>query len=270
MAYLKEIEVEIDGAWSILHIADQAEDAARLQEAGEAVLIYLHPGNREQDFSRFLFAVEDPEDLEPEYVERVCRRLKGLPWNILRTRRCLIRETTTEDVDAFYRIYSDPAITEYMEGLYPDVEEERQYVREYIEKVYTFFGFGIWTVVEQAGGEVIGRAGLCYREGFDDPELGFIIGVPWQRQGYAEEVCRAILDYAWTALEFRRVQVLVETENRPSLKLCERLGFCSEGQVVIGGREYDRLLTDAPAEIRAGRGKEIDSPGPGGEGGDCL
>ena len=246
MVYLKEIEVETEGHRGVLYLTDDAGTARGLREAGEAVLIYLHPGNRDQDFSGFLFAVEDPEDLEPEYIERAYRRLKGLPWNILRTARCLIRETIPEDVESFYQIYSHPAITEYMEGLYPEVEEERQYVRDYIEKVYTFFGFGVWTVIERETGAVIGRAGFSYREGFDEPELGFTIGVPWQRRGYAEEVCRAVLAYGWSALEFQQVQALVEPENIPSVRLCEKLGF-RKGEVVdVGKKEYYCFVVRKP------------------------
>ena len=249
MVYLKEIEVETEGRRGVLYLTDDAGTARGLREAGEAVLIYLHPGNRDQDFSGFLFAVEDPEDLEPEYIERAYRRLKGLPWNILRTARCLIRETIPEDVESFYQIYSHPAITEYMEGLYPEVEEERQYVRDYIEKVYTFFGFGVWTVIERESGAVIGRAGFSYREGFDEPELGFTIGVPWQRRGYAEEVCRAVLAYGWSALEFRQVQALVEPENIPSVRLCEKLGFRKDENVNVGEKEYYRFIVSNPYRI---------------------
>ena len=100
----------------------------------------------------------------------------------------------------------------------------------------------MWPVVEKAGGAVIGRAGVSYREGFQDPELGFIIGVPWQRQGYAKEVCGAILDYARRALEFTRVQALIEPENIPSLVLCEKLGFRKEDAVRLNGKEYCRML----------------------------
>ncbi len=245
-SYLKEIEIKVDGQEGILYVTDDADTAEALRREGKAVLIYLHSGNAGQDFSRFLFAVEDPEDLEPEYVERVYRRLKGLPWHILETSRCLIRETTTADVEVFYRIYSHPAITKYMEGLYPEVEQEKQYVREYIEKVYTFYGFGVWTVVEKESGTVIGRAGLSYREGFEDPELGFIIGVPWQRKGYAREVCRAVLAYAAAALEFTRVQALVETENVASLKLCGQLGFYRDSIVWLKGKEYCLLFREFP------------------------
>ena len=171
-------------------------------------------------------------------MERVYRRLKGLPWNILETERCLIRETTPEDVEDFFHIYSDPAITEFMEGLYPDKEQEKEYIREYIEKIYTFYEFGVWTVVEKNSGSVIGRAGFSYREGYDEPEIGFIIGVPWQRRGYGEEVCRAILDYGWNVLRFDRVQALVETENAASLNLCDKLGFRAVEELSMGEREY--------------------------------
>ena len=240
--YFRELSLFLEGKEAALFVTDDREKAERLRREGEAVLIYLHPGNSEEDFSDFLFAAEDPEELDPEYIERVYRRLKRMPWNILETERCLIRETTEKDVDAFYRIYSDPAITRYMEGLYPDIEEEKQYVRDYIEKVYTFFGFGVWTVVEKKSGEVIGRAGISYREGFEEPELGFIIGVPWQRKGYAMEVCRAVLDYAWNVLEFTRVQALVETGNAVSLVLCHKLGFRKEERVTLKGKEYYRLI----------------------------
>ncbi len=240
--YFKEIRFVLEGAEAVLYVTDEGEAAEKLRQEGKAVLIYLHPGNSGQDFSRFLFAVEDPEDLEPEYIERAYRRLKGMPWNILETDRCLIRETTPEDVDEFYHIYSDPAITRYMEGLYPDVEEEKAYVREYIEKVYTFFGFGVWTVVERQSGQIIGRAGISYREGFDDPELGFIIGVPWQHRGYAREVCEAILAYAWRVLEFAQVQALVEPGNVRSLELCGKLGFGQREELRLGDKEYYRLV----------------------------
>jgi len=232
----------MEGTEAVLYVTDDREKAEELRQKGEAVLVYLHEGNKGQDFSQYLFAVEDPEGLEAEYVERVYRRLKGLPWNIINTKRCLIRETTPEDVDAFYRIYSHPSITKYMEGLYPEVEQEKQYVREYVDTVYTFYGYGVWTVVERESGAIIGRAGISHREGFKIPELGFIIGVPWQHKGYAREVCEAILEYAWVALEFKQVQVLVEPENFASLQLCEKLGFKYKEHVILKGREYLRLI----------------------------
>ena len=241
---VKKVSVIIDGTERRLYATDRLQAARELKCRGEAVVVYLHEGNRDQDFSEFPYAVEDLNVLDVWYAERVYRRLKGLPWTIRETDRCVIRETTVEDVDHFYKIYSDPEITKYMESLYPEIEQEKQYVREYIEKVYAFYEFGVWTVVEKESGEVIGRAGFSYRQGYDDPEIGYIIGVPWQRHGYAEEVCRAILEYGWQELNFTRVQALVETENEPSLTLCDKLGFTAVEEIEINGREFFRLMLD--------------------------
>ena len=65
MSYFKEIGLDTEGERGILYLTDDSQIACELQEAGEAVLVFLHPGNQNQDFSRVLFAVEDPEDLEP-------------------------------------------------------------------------------------------------------------------------------------------------------------------------------------------------------------
>ena len=242
MYYLEKIEIHTEETEGTLYVTDDSSLAEELKNKGEAVLIYFHPGNRGEDFSGFRFGVEESEQIEPEYAERVYRRLKGLPWKILETQRCVVRETVPEDVDAFFTIYSDPAITEYMEDLYPDKRQEREYIRQYIEQVYTFYEFGVWTVVEKESGCVIGRAGFSYRPGYDEPELGYTIGVPWQRKGYAGEVCRAILAYGWEKLGFECVQALVDAENEPSLLLCDKLGFQAVEEIAMEGRPFFRLL----------------------------
>lgn len=242
MCYLKKLHIDLEEGAGELYITDDAQLARQLRSRGRAVLAYFHKGNENQDFSDFIFAVEDPEHLEQDYLEKVYRRLRGLPWKVLETKRCFVRETTVEDVENFYQIYSAPSITKYMEGLFPEIEKEKQYVREYIEKIYTYYEFGVWTVLEKESGAVIGRAGFSYREGYEEPELGFIIGVPWQRRGYAEEVCRAILKFGREELGFERVQVLVQTENEASLGLCRKLGFEGAERIKINGREHYRLL----------------------------
>ncbi|MCM1063060.1 MAG: GNAT family N-acetyltransferase [Eubacterium sp.] len=242
--YYKEYRLDIDGKEYTFVITDCGEGARKLRAAGVPVAVYLHPGNKDQDLSDFLYAVEDPEDIDTDYMKKACRRLLGLPWDILETARCLIRETTVEDVDGFYEIYRHPAITEFMEDLYPEKEQEREYIRQYIEQVYTFWEFGVWTVVEKDNGAVIGRAGFSYREGFEEPELGFIIGVPWQRRGYAEEVCRAILDYGRDVLGFGTVQAFARPENIASMNLCDKLGFHAAGTEMIEGKEHYRYRKD--------------------------
>lgn len=221
-----------------LWLTDNPVLARHLAEKSYPVLAFLHKDNDGLDFGEVRYACEKPEEVEGIYLEGVYRRCMHLPLDILSTERLFLRETTEADVDAFYRIYDDPSVTQYMEGLYPDKQEERAYIREYIEKIYNFYDFGVWTVGKRDTGEVIGRAGFAYREGFDEPELGFVIGVPWQRQGYAYEICSAILKYGWEQLMFTGVRALVQPDNAASLRLCEKLGMHYERTVTDKGIEY--------------------------------
>lgn len=202
------------------------------------------------DFQGISYAVTDIEDLDDNYLERIWQRYRGIPWKICETERCLVRESVPEDVDSFYEIYRDREITEYMENLYEDREKERQYIRDYIEKVYAFYGFGMWTVCLKEAGEVIGRAGISMREGFEEPELGYVIGKTWQRQGIATEVCREILNYAGNELGLEQIRALMHPENVASQRLCHRLGFCYEKEIEVDGifyRSYRIEISRNPA-----------------------
>lgn len=235
---------EANGGKGALWITDSPLYAGRLAKWGEAVLIFLHEGNQGQEFPGLRYALENPEEAETEYLEQVYRRFYGIPWDILETERCVVRETVPEDVEAFYEIYSDSRMTRYMEGLYPDIEEEKQYVRDYIERQYGFYGFGVWTILKKDTGQVIGRAGLFPREGFEELELGFLIGVPWQGQGLATEVCWAVLEFGRTFLGVERIQALVMPENKVSASVCGKLGFYREGNITLNHVEYIRFVCD--------------------------
>lgn len=225
----------------MLWITDNGETARQLLVKNSPVLFFLQDGNRKEILPGLKFAMEKPQEVDVDYLEGVYRRLRRLPWDILETDRCLLRETTEKDVDSFYEIYQEESITRYMEDLYPEIEQEKQYVREYIDKIYTFYDFGVWTVLEKASGNIIGRAGLSYREGFENPELGFVIGAPWQGKGFATEICKAILQYGREQLGFKTINALVRPENEISLKLCRNLGFTYREQIQLENITYDWL-----------------------------
>lgn len=222
----------------ILYVTDSGVLYHSMRQQGKYVLPYRHEGNSDEVFAGALYVIEQIEEVGCETVDMAYRRLAGLPWEILTTNRCIVRETTEEDVNSFYRIYAEAEITKYMEDLYADRDEEIAYIRDYREKVYGFYGYGMWTVLTKDG-TVIGRAGISWREGFDIPELGFVIGVPWQRQGYAYEVCSAILDYARRELGLMQMQALVMEGNKKSEALCRKLGFECAGSVELEGKTHN-------------------------------
>ena len=233
-----------------LYITDNADCQKFLQEKKLPTIVYLHEDNRDEDFSQAAYAIEQIAEIEAESLELAYQRLTGQPWTILTTNRCKVRESTINDVDAFYEIYREPSITDYMEDLFEDRAEEIAYMEDYIQKVYGFYGYGMWTILEKESGQVIGRAGISWREGYDIPELGFVIAVPYQGKGYAYEVCQAILAYGQKELGFTCYQVLIMDGNVKSEALCRKLGFQDDSTVFLESRQYKRMLLQVKGRKR--------------------
>lgn len=226
----------------VLYITDNSKTLKNLLKKNLYAIALYHDKNRDVSFADALYAVENVEELTYKAYDEVYRRLAGIPWDILETQRLKVRESTVGDVKEFYRIYREPSITYYMEDLFQDPDEENVYMEAYIRQIYGFYGFGMWTVLLKNTGHVIGRAGLSIREGYELPELGFVIDVSHQGRGYALEACRAILTYAKEELCFEQVQALVRQENEASINLLKKLEFQYERNVVERGQEYLLLI----------------------------
>jgi RimJ/RimL family protein N-acetyltransferase len=212
----------------------------RLRETGVGFAAYLNPVSRGETFSDTLYMIDNICNLKAFDINRFLLRYLHLPWDIIETKRCLVREITEEDVDELYEIYADPGVSRYTEGLYEDREREREYIRDYIKNRYRFFEYGIWLIIDRASKKVIGRAGFEYRAGFEDPELGYVIAAPCQRKGYAFEVCSALLKYAADQLAFSGINAFTVKENTASVRLLRKLGFERMEEIMIDGKAHER------------------------------
>ena len=218
-----------------LWITDDESFAKECVRCGRPVLGVLTEDNAGQGFDGVSYLVSDLVDVEPQYLEKVYRRQAGIPWDVLETERCQLRETTARDADAFYEIYADPSVTKHVEDLPGDRDAFTAWLQDYAKSVYEFLGYGIWTVCLKDG-SVIGRAGLNLRGGFDDPELGYLIAKPWQGQGIAYEVCSAILEHAKT-MGLTQVLAFAEPENKASIGLLAKLGFERKQEINLDGKD---------------------------------
>lgn len=211
----------------LLIVTDMSEVASFYRKNGYAVLGYLHEKNKDASFHGVSHLTEDFSGIDASYCRMVYARAHKLAMTILETKRCIVREMVPEDMDRLYEIYAESEITQYLEPLYEDRQEEAEYIHNYIEHVYAFYGYGMWVIVEKESGSIIGRAGLEPKE--DRVELGYVIALPWQKQGYAREVCREILIYADVELSMEQVFARVHRDNLRSVKLCKELGFTKVG-----------------------------------------
>lgn len=204
-----------------------------VREADVPTIAYQKP-----EMDTFLHAdmvVEGFEEVDMIFLQRVYERHFNIPWTILETKRCIVRELELSDMDALFSMYAEPGMTDYMEGLY-EYEEELEYQKAYIENMYRFYGYGMWLVFEKKTGTLIGRAGVEHREELSgDMELGYAIRTSFQHQGYAYEVCQAIMQYAGEELQVHLLHCLIQKENTLSEKLAIKLGFSYCGDRKIDG-----------------------------------
>ena len=68
--------------------------------------------------------------------------------------------------------------------------------------------------------------------------MGYVIAQEYQRQGYAYEVCQAIMAWAKSNLDFRRIDCLVEPGNEASLGLLHKLGFQETEKINQDGKIF--------------------------------
>ena len=220
----------------------------QLSEKRSRDIIFLSSNQSLLDLARDVdvpaIAYQKPEtdtflhaDMVVEGFEEVYERHFNIPWTILETERCIVRELELSDLDDLFSMYAEPGMTDYMEGLY-EYEEELEYQKAYIENMYRFYGYGIWLVFEKKTGTLIGRTDKKQRKEINgDMELGYAIRTSFQHQGYAYEVCQAIMQYAGEELQVHLLHCLIQKENALSEKLAIKLGFS-----YCGDREIDGVL----------------------------
>lgn len=203
---------------------------------------YVNPLCGKQELSQAEVLVEGFDEVDFFFLERIYQRKHGIPWTVIETDRCFLREMTMEDLDELYRLYEDPEITRYMEGLYEDREKEEEYTRAYIHNMYRFYGYGMWLVIQKETGKIIGRAGINNVDIHGRPalEMGYMIGKAYQNQGYAAEACEGIIQFAREGTEFEELHCLIEKENKKSIHFAEKLGFLWKEELLVKEKKMQR------------------------------
>lgn len=228
-----------------LLIASTDETIALGKELGIATMAYVNPDFPNQTYTGVDMIVEGFEEVDADFLEKVYQRWHHIPWTILETDRCIVRELTLEDLDGLFELYADEGMDRYTEPLYP-YEEEKEYQRAYINNMYRYYGYGMWLVFLKDTGEIIGRAGLEHREIQEqvELELGYLIGSKYQGNGYATEVCKAIIAYAKENTNFEQINCVVEEGNEVSIHIAKKLGFKQRENYDMDGKIMHRFVLE--------------------------
>lgn len=220
-------------------VEDSVNGMKAAKNANMICVMYENLSLGKIDSSNADYIIQGFEDLEKNDFDMIYSHLKGEPWRVFETERLYLREQSLDDLDRLYEIYAGEDITKYVEPLYENYDDEYAFAKAYIENMYKFYGYGLWMVCLKENDEIIGRIGLSNRD-IDDSmrlELGYIIGKDYQRQGYAYEACKGVLDFVKNKLYVNTVIIVTEKENIASVRLAEKLGFKYVFSAIDNGTE---------------------------------
>ncbi len=174
-----------------------------------------------------------------------------LPVPPLETERLLIRPFTMEDLDAIYQILDIDLLTADMGSEQAKTRAERErwlqwtiWSYEELAKLYQP-PYGDRAVVHKHTRQVIGACGFVPSFGpfgqlpsmpsadqeadahFNAPEFGlyYALSPTYQRQGYATEATKALIDYAFTQLSLKRIVATTTYGNVASMGVMRKVGM---------------------------------------------
>jgi RimJ/RimL family protein N-acetyltransferase len=141
------------------------------------------------------------------------------------TDRLLLRLPAVSDLDAFVEIHEDPEVLRHMIVL----KESKGRVAAWrmlalLAGHWQLRGYGQWTAVLKATGEVIGRVGLWHPEGWPGLEVGWVIRRSHWGQGLATEAARAAVRFAFDEVGADHLISMIRPNNPRSIRVAEKIG----------------------------------------------
>ena len=153
----------------------------------------------------------------------------------LETERLILRMWRDDDFDAYAEMCADPNVMRFLGGV-----KDRLAAWQHMAGLVGHWhlrGYGHWAVVEKASGKFIGRIGFLNPEGWPGFELGWTLSPEAQGKGYATEGASRALEYAFNEMDREHVISLIHPDNKPSIRVAERLGEKLEGSTELLGHD---------------------------------
>lgn len=193
------------------------------------------------------YAWVGPRDLDLLLAHRADgdRGLREVVAKAVRTRiteRLRLEPVGLEHVDPLARLHADPGVMGKL-GVMGELggpwsrEQTRAKVVQW-HADWDVEGTGIWVAFRRETGKFVGRSGVGVVEVDGSPalELGWSLLPEFRSRGYATEMGRAAIAYAFDTLDAPAVVAFNPPENAASGKVMNRLGLAYVREVIHSGR----------------------------------
>lgn len=156
------------------------------------------------------------------------------------TERLILRELTLDDAEFYFHHFNNEEIIEG--SCFPgpkDIETAKAELELFCINPFKE-GKGIhWGIVRKSNSELIGTCGYYdWNKTSRRAEIGYDLAPAYWGQGIMKEALKAVLEYGFQEMGLNRIQAIIDSKNKRSMNLVQRLGFKKEG--VLRQRSYFR------------------------------
>ena len=145
---------------------------------------------------------------------------------MMETNRLTLRPMTAGDEELIFRLYSDEEILRYS----PFDTMDRAAAKKHLQRILREWEQPApanleFAVVRKSDGVSVGRCHIELDAETDTAMIGCHLLQAFWRQGYATEICRALMDHSFAHLQVHRVNALCNPENIGSRRMLEACGL---------------------------------------------
>jgi ribosomal-protein-alanine N-acetyltransferase len=145
----------------------------------------------------------------------------------------VLRHLERDDLGSLFALYRDPEIRRYFPEGTLTLEETRDELEWFLNGHPDHAELGLWATVHKETGAFIGRCGLLpwTIEERAEVEVAYLLDRAFWGQGLATEAARAIASHGFETLGLSRLVCLIDPDNRPSIRVAERIGMSLERRI---------------------------------------
>jgi RimJ/RimL family protein N-acetyltransferase len=174
--------------------------------------------------------------------------------SVLETERLVLRPIREGDADDLFALWSDPEVMRFIGDGKPRTREDTEVRLRRALLHWREHGFGLWALLDKAGG-FVGGCGVGYFHELPDAELGYALARSHWGRGLASEAVAVVLRHAFEVLDLPRVVGVAQAGNDASQSVLLKAGMALRQAYQYEGKEALMYAIENPlvGPARAGQ-----------------
>ncbi len=164
------------------------------------------------------------------------------------TDRLVVRELNEQDAEFVLALLNSKGFKENIgDRNVRTIAEAQDKINNFYTSEYPTYGLFAVTLADTD--IPIGTVSYLKRDYLEHDDIGYAFLPEFWGAGYAFEATKAVMDYKLSK-GIKDIWGVVNSDNKPSIKLLEKLGFQTTGMVVMEGEEEPILKMEYSVEVQ--------------------